>query len=295
VRILLTGRNGMVGWELERSLAPLGQVFAFERASLDLAKPDQIVTRVREVRPDMIVNAAAYTAVDQAESEREQAFLVNAAGPGFLAAEAKTAGALLIQYSTDYVFDGTKEGPYVEDDTPNPINVYGESKLAGERAVQASGCRYLILRTSWVYGARGKNFLLTILRLAGERAELRVVDDQVGAPTWCRDIAAVTARLAGTARARDEGGLFHMTAAGATSWCGFARAILKARGIETPVQAISTADYPTPATRPANSLLASALLADRYGLRLREWRASLHDCLSDRTATRTLPKGSPAG
>jgi len=271
----------MVGWELERSLSPLGELHAFDRASLDLTNPDQIVSRVRAVKPDLIVNAAAYTAVDRAESEREQAYLVNAAGPGFLAAEAKAAGALLIHYSTDYVFDGTKQGPYVEDDAPNPINVYGASKLAGERAIEASGCRYLILRTSWVYGARGKNFLLTILRLAGERSELRVVDDQVGAPTWCRDIALATARLADKAAARGEIGLFHLAAAGATSWCEFAREILKARGIGTSVRAISTSEYPTPAKRPANSVLSTEIVRTRWAIELPDWRSSMLACLRD--------------
>jgi len=281
LKILLTGRNGMVGWELERSLAPLGKLYAFDRASLDLASPNQIVARVREIGPDLIVNAAAYTAVDRAESEREQAFLVNAAGPGFLAAEARAAGALLIHYSTDYVFDGSKEGAYVEDDAPSPINVYGESKLAGERAIQTSGCRYLILRTSWVYGARGRNFLRTILRLAGERPELRVVDDQIGAPTWCRDIAAATARLAGIASARDEGGLFHMAAAGATSWCGFAREILALSGRTNTVAPISSSEYRALARRPANSLLSCAKLTAVHGTTLPDWSQSLRRCLAD--------------
>jgi len=284
VRILLTGRNGMVGWELERSLAPLGELHAFDHASLDLASPDQVVARVRAVKPDLIVNAAAYTAVDRAESEHEQAYLVNAAGPGFLAAEAKAAGALLIHYSTDYVFDGTKQDPYVEDDAPNPINVYGASKLAGERAIEASGCRYLILRTSWVYAARGKNFLLTILRLAGERPELRVVDDQIGAPTWCRDIAVATARLAGTARARDEGGLFHMTAAGATSWCGFAREIVAISGRDNKVTPISSSEYRSAAKRPANSVLSCAKLSAAHGTALPDWLQSLRGCLADQGA-----------
>ena len=272
----------MVGWELERSLAPLGKVFAFDHGTLDVADPGQVVSRVREVKPDLIVNAAAYTAVDRAEGEREQAFLANAAGPGFLAAEAKAAGALLVHYSTDYVFDGTKEGPYVEDDAPNPVNVYGQSKLAGERAIQASGCRHLILRTSWVYGLRGRNFLLTVLRLAGERSDLRFVDDQVGAPTWCRDIAEASARLAGAALERGEGGLYHLTAAGQTSWCGFARAILGASGIDRTVQAIRASEYAAAARRPANSVLANDKVAARFGFRLPEWQRSLEQCLRER-------------
>ena len=193
MRILLTGRTGQVGWELERRLLPLGQLVAFDRVSLDLASPDQIVARVREVRPDLIVNAAAYTAVDRAETEPRLAAQVNATAPRILAEEASRLGAALIHYSTDYVFDGTKSTPYIESDSPNPLNAYGKSKLEGERSIQASGCRHLILRTSWVYGLRGTNFLVTILRLARERPELRVVDDQIGAPTWCRDVAGATA------------------------------------------------------------------------------------------------------
>lgn len=274
----------MVGWELEHSLAPLGELRAYDRAGLDLAQPDAIVARVREAKPQLIVNAAAYTAVDRAESEPELAMQVNGTAPGILAEEAKRAGALLVHYSTDYVFDGRKDGPYVEDDAPNPLGVYGRTKLAGERAIQASGCRHLILRTSWVYGLRGKNFLLTMLRLAQERPELRVVDDQFGAPTWCRHIATATAHLAESACAADDGGLYHMTAAGSTSWCGFAREILAARGIATPVVPIATREYPTPARRPANSVLSSARLAARYGLRLPDWPVSLRACLSEQAA-----------
>lgn len=281
MRILLTGRTGQVGWELERRLSPLGQLFAFDRVSLDLANPDQIVARVREVKPDLIVNAAAYTAVDRAESEPRLAAQVNATAPRILAEEASRLGAALIHYSTDYVFDGAKSTPYVESDSPNPLSAYGKSKLEGERSIRASGCRHLILRTSWVYGVRGTNFLLTILRLARERPELRVVDDQIGAPTWCRDVANATAQLATEAAAGRAEGLYHLTAAGATSWCGFAREILRVRGIETPVRAVSTAEYPTPARRPANSLLSCAAIAARWKLRLPQWQDSLAECLRD--------------
>jgi dTDP-4-dehydrorhamnose reductase len=281
VRILLTGRTGQVGWELEPRLSTLGQLFAFDRASLDLGNPDQIVARVREVRPDLIVNAAAYTAVDRAEREPLLATQVNGTAPRILAEETKRLGGALVHYSTDYVFDGTKSTPYVESDSPNPLNAYGRSKLEGERAIQASGCRHLILRTSWVYGMRGTNFLLTILRLARERPELRVVDDQIGAPTWCRDVATATVQLATeTATGRAEG-LYHLTARGATSWCGFAREILRASGIRTPVKAVSTAEYPTPATRPANSLLSCAAISARCNLQLRQWRDSLAICLRE--------------
>jgi len=289
VRILLTGRTGQIGWELERSLSPLGRIFAFDHASLDLANPDQIVARVREVKPDLIVNAAAYTAVDRAESEPELAIQVNGAAPGVLAEEAKRLGALLIHYSTDYVFDGAKPTPYLETDPPNPINAYGRSKLEGERAIRESGCRHLILRTSWVYGLRGKNFLLAVLRLAREHRELRVVDDQIGAPTWCRDLATATAHLANEAAAGKAEGLYHLTAAGATSWCGFAREILKASTIDTPVKAISTKEYGAPAKRPANSLLSGATIAARWKLVLPEWQSSLADCLRDATPAATPP------
>ena len=278
MKILLTGRTGQVGWELERSLSPHGQVFAFDHASLDLADPDQIVARVREVKPGLIVNAAAYTAVDRAESEPQLTMQINGAAPGILAEETKRLGALLVHYSTDYVFDGAKPAPYLETDSPNPINVYGRSKLEGERAIQASGCRHLILRTSWIYGMRGNNFLLTILRLAREHPELRVVDDQIGAPTWCRDLATATSQLANETAAGKAEGLYHLTAAGATSWCGFAREILRVSGSHTPIRAISAREYAAPAKRPANSLLSSATIAARWKLRLPEWQNSLAAC-----------------
>jgi dTDP-4-dehydrorhamnose reductase len=271
LRILLTGANGQVGWELQKALVPLGELTAPGRAELDLAQPKQIREAVRAARPEVIVNAAAYTAVDQAESERDAAFAVNAAAPGILAEEAKRAGVLLVHYSTDYVFDGAKPAPYVEEDTPNPLNVYGASKLAGERAIAASGCRRLILRTSWVYGPRGKNFFLTMLRLAKKRPELRVVDDQVGAPTSSLAIARATAQLL---RA-DAQGLYHMSAAGETSWCGFARAILARAGIATPVIAIRTADYPAPARRPRNSRLDCSQLRMAFGTSLPSWETQL--------------------
>jgi dTDP-4-dehydrorhamnose reductase len=203
---------------------------------------------------------------------------INGAAPGILAEETKRLGALLVHYSTDYVFDGAKPAPYVETDSPNPINAYGRSKLEGERAIQASGCRHLILRTSWIYGMRGNNFLLTILRLAREHPELRVVDDQIGAPTWCRDLATATTQLANETAAGKAEGLFHLTAAGATSWCGFAREILRVNGIDTPIRAISTTEYAAPAKRPANSLLSSATIATRWKLRLPQWQNSLAAC-----------------
>lgn len=282
MKILLTGKDGMVGWELARALPALGEVAAFSRAELDLANPDQIVDRIRAVKPDVIVNAAAYTAVDKAETDREQAMLVNAAGPGFLAAEAQARGALLVHYSTDYVFDGTKTSPYDETDPTNPLSVYGRSKLAGEQAIQAVGGRHLIFRTSWVYANRGRNFLLTMLKLGREKPALRVVDDQRGAPTWARDIAAAT--VAVLKHRNPESGVYHMTAGGETTWCGFAREIFRLGGIATPVEPITTAEYPTPARRPANSVLSSGKLARAFGLALPEWRTSLERCLRGGTA-----------
>ena len=278
MRILLTGKNGQVGWELQRSLAPLGDVIAFDRAGLDLSLGDCVCARVREVRPDIIVNAAAYTAVDRAESEPDLAMAINGTAAGILAEEAKRLGSLLVHYSTDYVFDGTKPTPYAEDDAPNPINVYGASKLAGERAIQATGCRHLIFRTSWVYSTRGNNFLLTIQRLAKERPQVKVVDDQRGAPTWARDIAVATARAL---RANDASpGVYHMTADEATSWCGFARDIVGPAGLSTKVLGIPSSQYPTAARRPMNSVLSNEKFFKAYGFRLGSWRDGLARCLS---------------
>jgi dTDP-4-dehydrorhamnose reductase len=276
LRILLTGATGQVGWELRRTLAPLGEVKPFDRFGLDLADTPPLVATVRALQPQVIVNAAAYTAVDKAEAERDMAFAVNATAPRVLAEEAKRIGALLVHYSTDYVFDGAKDTPYVEDDAPDPINVYGASKLAGERAIVGTGCRSLILRTSWVYGPRGKNFYLTMLRLAKERSELKVVDDQRGVPTSSLEIARATATLL------DKGaqGLYHMTAAGETSWCGFARAILERAGIATPVVPIRTQDYPTPAARPPNSRLDCSKLRAAHGVSLAPWERALDEVTS---------------
>ena len=271
MRILLTGRNGQVGWELERALAPLGEMIATDRSTLDLTSEEQIRSVVRAVKPNVIVNAAAYTAVDKAESEPELAMRINGFAPGVLAEEAKRLGALLVHYSTDYVFDGEKATPYVEEDATNPINVYGKSKLAGERAIAENGCRCLTLRTSWVYGPRGKNFYLTVLRLAKERPELRVVDDQLGAPTSSLVIARASATLIG----QGAEGLYHMTAARSTSWCGFARAVLRQKGIATPVVPIRAQDYPTAAKRPRNSRLDCSSLRLRYGVSLAPWNEAL--------------------
>jgi dTDP-4-dehydrorhamnose reductase len=279
VRILLTGANGQVGWELRRALAPLGEVAPFDRAGLDLADRDQIVRRVREVQPGLIVNAAAYTAVDRAESEPELARAINAVAPGILADEARRIDAVLVHYSTDYVFDGAKAGPYAEDDAPNPLNVYGRTKLEGERAIAASGCRHLTLRTSWIYASRGRNFLLTMLRLAREGRELRVVDDQQGTPTWARDVAEATALL--VQRADPATGLYHFTAAGQTTWCGFAREIMATANLATIVHPIATADYPTTAARPRSSVLRNTKIARVAGVRIREWRSGVRACMAE--------------
>jgi len=280
MKILLTGRTGQVGRELERALAPLGEVYVFDAKQLDLTDPIAIVSRIREVKPEVIVNAAAYTAVDQAEKDVEQAMLVNAAGPGFLAAEAEAVGALLVHYSTHYVFDGTKETPYTEDDPTNPLSVYGKSKLAGEKAIQAVGGRHLILRTSWVYGPHGQNFFLTMLGLAREQDELRVVDDQRGAPTSSIAIADATADILRRHGANAHG-LFHLAASGETTWFGFTEAILElARPTLSRVPRlvpIASAEHPTPAKRPANSALDCTKASRSLGVALPAWRAQLDE------------------
>lgn len=284
MNILLTGATGQVGYELERSLQGLGRVIAPRRAELDLADLDQVRAVVRAVRPGLIVNPGAYTAVDQAEREPQLAWRINAEAPAVLAAEAKLLGAAMVHYSTDYVFDGTKQGAWLETDPTHPINAYGRSKLAGEQAVAAAGIDHLILRTSWVYGMRGKNFLLTMLRLGAERAQLRVVADQHGAPTWSRSIADVTALLLAQARAggapwwQAHAGVYHLSSAGATTWCGFTEAIVAAAGLACEVLPIGSADYPLPAPRPANSQLCCDKL--RQLCALPNWQDALRLCMS---------------
>lgn len=282
-RILLTGKNGQVGWELQRALAPLGEVVAVDRQVLDLAAPDSIRSVIRDVKPQLIVNPAAYTAVDKAESEPDLAQAVNGTAPGIMAEEAKRIGAALIHYSTDYVFDGAKEGAYVEDDPTNPLNVYGKTKLAGEQAIRASGAAHLILRTSWVYGARGNNFMLTMLRLASAREELKIVADQIGAPTWSRHIAETTAQILAQRMGlwSELAGLYHFSAGGSTSWHGFASVIVDLGGIAPKPRLIPipTSEYPLPATRPKNSLMSNAALAATFGLTMPDWSASLRLCM----------------
>ncbi len=299
MRILLTGRNGQVGWELERSLAGLGEVSAFDVSSMDLAVPDQIVARVREIKPDVIVNAAAYTAVDAAEQEPELAMAINGTAPGVLAEEAKRLGSLLVHYSTDYVFDGTKDGPYAEDDATGPIGAYGRSKLAGEEAVRAACKRHVILRTAWVYGVHGGNFVKTMLRVGAERPELKVVGDQVGSPSFAVDIAravlAVVSNIVTRPDDRDLYGTFHCSGAGSTSWHGFACKIFDLAaphlGKRPVVREITTAEYPTPARRPANSRLSSDKLKAFHGASMRPWEEALAAMLSTYFAEH--PGGKP--
>jgi dTDP-4-dehydrorhamnose reductase len=279
--ILVTGAAGQLGHELVRALAPLGEVVGVDRSQLDLADASAIVATVRREKPALIVNAGAYTAVDLAEQEAALADAVNGVAPGVLAEEAKRAGAVLVHYSTDYVFDGSANAPYDEDAPVCPLSSYGRSKLAGERAVAASGAHALVFRTSWVYGGRGRNFLLTMRRLAAERPEIRVVDDQTGTPNWCRELARATARIAsrGLPWLAERSGLYHMSAAGSTTWYGFARAIL-ADVASVRVVPITTAEYPTPAHRPAYGVLGTARFERTFGFALPDWRISLAECLA---------------
>lgn len=291
MRILLTGASGQVGWELRRSLGPLGVLLTPDRSQLDLAQPHTIAPYLMAQRPDLIINPAAYTAVDQAETESTLAQVINADSVGELARASAALDALLVHYSTDYVFDGCKATPYETSDAPQPVSAYGRSKWAGEQAIAAAGGRHLIIRTSWVYGSRGKNFLLTMLRLARERDSLRVVADQRGAPTASRLIADTTAQLLARIApgAKPPASLLHLTGAGACSWHEFASQIV-AWGSElglckrVPVAAISTTEFPTPAQRPANSCLGLSTLENAYGLKLPHWRDSLRLTLEDMAA-----------
>lgn len=298
MKILLVGRDGQVAWELRRSLACLGEVIAVDRRSqplrIDLEDADSIREAVQVVRPDLIVNAAAYTAVDQAEQESERAHRINAEAPGILAQAAADVHAGVIHYSTDYVFSGDADRPYSEDAATDPQGVYGASKRLGEGAIEAAAVPYLILRTAWVYGARGHNFLLTMLRLMDKRDALNVVDDQVGAPTWSRQIAECTAlmiaqcRRDGRFEPRDRSGIYHITCAGLTSWYGFAEQIRdRARAVRllsegsAALHAIPSKDYPTPAKRPAYSVLSNEKVLGRFGLRMPAWDEALGLCLTE--------------
>jgi len=290
MKILLLGKHGQVGRELEKTLARLGELTALDRLGLDLSSPDSIREQIRRLRPDVIVNAAAYTAVDKAESEPDFAMAVNGMAPGVMAEEAARLNALLVHYSTDYVFDGTKSSPYTEQDTPNPLNVYGRSKLMGEQMVCAQASRFLIFRTAWVYDAQGKNFLNTIKRIGAQRPELTIVDDQLGAPTWSREIAQATAQAIASYLADPDpeqiNGIYHLTAQGQTSWFGFAQAAagygLFAGLAHPPVlRAISSAEFPTPAKRPMYSVLSNAKLLEQFGIQLPDWKVSLRECLEN--------------
>ena len=307
-KILLTGRNGQVGHDLQGLLPRLGEVIALDRQQLDLSRPDEIRRVIREARPTLVVNAAAYTAVDLAEKEQSLAQAINARAPAIMAEETKRIGAALIHYSTDYVFDGSKNSPYEETDPTNPINLYGKTKLAGEQAIRDSGVHHLIFRTAWLYSTRGKNFLVTILRLATEREELRIVNDQMGAPTWSREIASATAqvlqiildRTGNASPWAERSGTYHMTAGGETSWFEFAKAILDeakqqatspapwfavaTRGkpsLAREVTPITTAEYPTPARRPAYSVLSNTHIARTFGIELADWRTQLRRACAD--------------
>jgi dTDP-4-dehydrorhamnose reductase len=277
--ILLTGATGQLGLELARLLPAYGELAACDRAALDLADGDALAAAVRRRKPQIIINAAGYTAVDRAESEPDLADAVNARAPAILAEEAARLDALLIHYSTDYVFDGASAQPYREEDHANPLNAYGRSKLAGERAIAAAGGAHLILRTSWIYGWHGQNFFLTMRRLAQTRPELRVVADQFGVPNWSRAIAEATATLVsrGPAALSERSGIYHLSGRGRASWFDFARAIFE--DADRPrVVPIATAEYPTPARRPASAVLATAKLEEVFGIALPDWRQTLAAC-----------------
>jgi dTDP-4-dehydrorhamnose reductase len=295
LKIIIVGRNGQLAWEANRQLQGLGRVICVGRPEIDLSDIDGVLAEIRRIKPSILINAAAYTAVDQAESEPEAAMKINSDAPAAMAEEAKRLSALFISYSTDYVFDGKSPSPYKEDDSTAPLNVYGASKLSSERAVAAVGGSHLIFRTSWVYGARGKNFLKTILKLAAERPELRIVDDQVGAPTWSRDLADATRKIIEQLTAEsssgkisidealgDRGGIYHMTAAGSVSWYAFAAAIVEEmrkralfQGNPAQLIPIPSSQFPTPAARPHNSRLCNQKLSSVFGVSLPPWRESL--------------------
>jgi dTDP-4-dehydrorhamnose reductase len=319
--ILLTGGSGQVGGELLPLLSQLGEVVAPDHSQLDLSKPAGVRQTIREVRPQLIINAAAYTAVDRAETDEATAQMVNAEAPEVMAVEAKKIGAVLLHFSTDYVFDGTKRTPYDETDSANPINVYGKTKFAGEQAIRASGVSHLIFRTAWVYATRGKNFLLTILRLATDRDELRVVSDQVGSPTCASELAAATCEILTRMNDRNRGpfafsevsGTYHVSAAGQTTWYDFAKAI-REEALSTPhprkwladatkgrqwiadrVTPISTEEFHSPTPRPAYSVLSNSLLMQKFGVSLPDWRLQLKRCFFSDSSAANLAVKAGAG
>ena len=281
MKLLLLGANGQVGWELQRALAPLGEIVSLGRHELDLVNQQAIRQTVCAIRPNLIINAAAYTNVDKAEKEEDLAMAINGIAPGVLAEESARIDASLVHYSTDYIFDGKKRAPYTEQDVPNPLNVYGKTKLAGEEAIRQVGIPHLILRTGWIYGLRGKNFLLTMQQLASERDELAIVSDQYGSPTWCRMIAEATAQLIAREPFKTSGidGVYHLTAAGETTWFGFAEAIFKlssgVKSIKPKIRAITTSDYPTPAIRPPYTVLDNNRIQDNHAILLPDWYEQL--------------------
>lgn len=303
LRLLITGANGQVGWHLQRTLAPMGEIMAIDVEQVDLTDLEAVSRTVREFEPDIVINAAAYTAVDKAESEPELAHAINVAAPAQIAKECALVRSLMVHYSTDYVYGGSNVDPCQEHDPTGPLCVYGETKLAGDRAIMASGCPYIILRTTWVYDIRGKNFLRTILRLAREKEELRIVGDQFGAPTWARLLAESTAII--LARALEQNSetgkwppsrLFHLTAAGQTTWAGFAQAIIdEYQALDPPAElgeyggplkvkrvvAITTEEYPLPARRPQNSVLSNAQVEANFGIMMPDWRTQLRLALQD--------------
>jgi dTDP-4-dehydrorhamnose reductase len=295
--ILVTGKSGQVGWELQTTLAPLGAVTALDVEQMDLAKPDAIRRVVRELKPGIIVNAAAYTAVDKAESEPDLAMQVNGVAPGILAEEAKRLGAILVHYSTDYVFDGELQRAYTEEDAPNPVNAYGKTKLAGERAIESVGGQYLILRSSWVYSARGANFVLTVLRLARERPELAMVDDQAGSPTWARALAGATAELLRRKNlVSRHSGVYHLAAGGHTSRYEFAKVIVETmkdisgdpRGWAK-LSPITTAQYPLPARRPPHPVMSMNRIKQAFGISMQHWDDQLRAFILELASKTTLP------
>jgi dTDP-4-dehydrorhamnose reductase len=284
MKILVTGRNGQVGGALQHALEGLGEIVTLDRSQLDLSNLDAMREVIRSIRPNLIVNAAAYTAVDLAETDEALAYRINAEAPGVMAEEAKRLGASLIHYSTDYVYDGGKSGAWLETDTTGPLSAYGRSKLAGEQAIAAVGLPHLILRTSWVYGLHGKNFLLTMLRLAQSRPELSIVSDQIGAPTWSVTIAEATAsiikKFPDLAAVEHVSGIYHLCARGQTSWFGFAEKIFAHSLIQQKpkLNPITTADYPTPAVRPKNSVMNTDKFEQTF-VTLPTWDVALGDCL----------------
>ena len=283
-KILVIGRRGQVGWELRRTLAPLGELVAVDHPDIDLTKPESLRALVREIKPGLVVNAAAYTAVDKAEDEVETCRLINAESPRVLAEEAAALGAGMIHFSTEYVYNGRKDGRWVETDAPDPLSVYGRTKLEGDLAIAASGVQHLLFRLQWVWGTRGGNFVKTMLKLSREREELKIIDDQVGAPSFARHIAEATALAA--ARWENQSGIYHMANGGETSWHGFAKAIFeedprKSEQILESCLAIPTSAYPTRAQRPLNSRLDQSKLFNDFGLRLPHWRDALRDSFED--------------